>query len=121
MDKSSFILYTDYYEQIELLTIEQRGVLLTACMLYQLGRELPEMDPITKMAYMFISADIRRNNESTKLSSRDGVKRGRKGASKLKQIEQMLLLLLLLQIAKTSKIKQNKQIKQKQAIMIMRM
>ena len=63
MDKSSFILYTDYYEQIELLTIEQRGVLLTACMLYQLGRELPEMDPITKMAYMFISADIRRNNE----------------------------------------------------------
>ena len=62
MDKNSFILYTDYFEQIEMLTMEQRGVLLTACMMFQLGRELPPMDDFTKMAYLFISADMRRNN-----------------------------------------------------------
>lgn len=62
MDKNSFILYTDYFEQIEMLTMEQRGALLTACMMYQLGRELPPMDDFTKMAYLFISADMRRNN-----------------------------------------------------------
>ena len=63
MDKSSFILYTDYIEQIEILTMEQRGILLTACMSYQIGKELPEMDPVTKMAFLFVSADMRRNNE----------------------------------------------------------
>ena len=28
--KNNFILYTDYFEQIKLLSVEQRGVLLTA-------------------------------------------------------------------------------------------
>ena len=62
-DKNSFILYTDYFEQIELLNIEQRGILLTAIMSFQLEQDLPEMDAITKMCFSFISADMRRNNE----------------------------------------------------------
>lgn len=79
MDKSSFILYTDYYEQIEMLTIEQRGMLLTACMLYQLGEDLPEMDPVTKMCYLFISADMRRNNEKYERIVEQRAEAGRKG------------------------------------------
>ena len=63
LQKNNFILYTDYFEQIQMLTIEQRGVLLTALMCYQIGDDLPEMDAITKMCYSFISADVRRNNE----------------------------------------------------------
>lgn len=63
MQKNNFILYTDYFEQLQMLTIEQRGVLLTALMCYQLGEQLPEMDKITAMCYSFISADVRRNNE----------------------------------------------------------
>lgn len=79
MDKNSFILYTDYFEQLEMLSMEQRGVLLTACMMFQLGRDLPPMDDFTKMAYLFISADMRRNNakyeeivEQRKIAGRKG-------------------------------------------------
>ena len=79
MDKSSFILYTDYFEQLELLSMEQRGVLLTACMMFQLGRELPEMDDFTKMAYLFISADMRRNNTKYEGIIEQRKKAGRKG------------------------------------------
>lgn len=61
--KNNFILYTDYFEQIQMLNVEQRGVLLTALMCYQLDEDLPKMDAITKMCYSFISADVRRNNE----------------------------------------------------------
>ena len=79
MDKNSFILYTDYYEQLELLSMEQRGVLLTACMMFQLGRDLPEMDDFTKMAYLFISADMRRNNKKYEGIIEERKKAGRKG------------------------------------------
>ena len=40
--KSSFVLYTAYMAQMELLDMEQRGVLLTAIMSYSAGEELPE-------------------------------------------------------------------------------
>lgn len=79
MDKSSFILYTDYFEQIQMLTIEQRGTLLTACMLYQLGEDLPEMDAVTRMCFLFISADMRRNNEKYERIVEQRAEAGRKG------------------------------------------
>ena len=82
MEKNNFILYTDYFEQIQMLTIEQRGVLLTACMLYQMGEELPEMDAITRMCFMFISADIRRNNEKYEKIVERRAEAGRKGGYK---------------------------------------
>lgn len=81
-DKNSFLLYTDYYEQIELLNIEQRGVLLTAIMSYQLDNELPEMDAITKMCFSFISADMRRNNEKYAEVVEKRREAGRKGGKK---------------------------------------
>lgn len=62
-EKKSFLLYTEYFEQIEMLSIEQRGILLTAIMAYQLEKDLPDMDAMTRMCYSFISADMRRNNE----------------------------------------------------------
>lgn len=58
--KNSFLLYTDYMEQLELLSLEQRGVLLTAVMLHSMGKDLPEMDAVTKMAFSFIRADLDR-------------------------------------------------------------
>ena len=62
-EKKSFLLYNGYFEQIKLLNIEQRGILLTAIMAFQTDEDLPEMDAITKMAYSFISADMRRDND----------------------------------------------------------
>lgn len=79
MQKNNFILYTDYYEQIQQLTVEQRGVLLTALMCYQLGDELPEMDALTKLCYSFISADVRRNNEKYDAICEKRRENGRKG------------------------------------------
>ena len=61
--KNSFIFYADYMRHLELLTMEQRGVLITALSCYQLGEDLPEMDGVTTMAFSFIAQDIDKNNE----------------------------------------------------------
>ena len=62
-DKKSFVLYTAYLQQLELLSMEQRGVFITAVMFYVTGRELPEMDGMTKMAFSFAKAQIDRDSE----------------------------------------------------------
>ncbi len=56
--KNSFVLYTEHMQQVELLGFEQRGILFTALMYYAAGRELPEMDAVTSMAFSFIRAQI---------------------------------------------------------------
>lgn len=60
--KNTFILYTDWFKQIEILSMEQRGVLFTALMCYQRGDALPSMDGVVNMAFSFICADMERNN-----------------------------------------------------------
>lgn len=60
-EKSSFVLYTEYLEHIKLLTMEQRGALLTAVLCYASGDELPEMDGMTNMAFSFIKSRIDRD------------------------------------------------------------
>ena len=66
MGKNSFVLYTDYLEQIEMLSMEQRGLLFTAIMLHQVGEELPELDGMTKMAFAFIKSGMDRDTEKYK-------------------------------------------------------
>lgn len=63
MKKDSFVLYTEYIEQIELLSMEQRGILLTAIFAYVSDAELPDMDGITKMAFAFIKSRIDKDIE----------------------------------------------------------
>ena len=63
MGKNSFVLYTDYLAQIEMLSMEQRGMLLTAIMLYQAGEEIPDVDPVTAMAFSFIKTNMDRDND----------------------------------------------------------
>ena len=87
-DKKSFLFYTDYFEQIEYLTIEQRGILLTAIMSYQTGKDIPEMDPLTHMAYSFISSDMRRDNEKYEEVVQKRKEAGRKGGQKTAQANQ---------------------------------
>lgn len=62
-DKTSFIMYTEYMEYLEMLDLEQRGVLITNLMAFQLDQELLEMDAVTKMAFTFIKNQIVRANE----------------------------------------------------------
>ena len=79
--RDSFILYTEYAKHIELLSMEQRGVLFTAIMAYQTGVELPQMDGMTGMAFSFISAQLERDNvrydETCKKRSEGGKQGGR--------------------------------------------
>ena len=77
--KNSFVLYTDYINQIELLDIEQRGVLFTAIMYYSSGVELPEMDAVTAMAFSFIKSQLDKDLEKynkTVESRKEAGKRG---------------------------------------------
>ncbi len=61
--KDTFILRDDFYPQIKMLTMEQRGILFTAIYAYELGEELPEMDPLTAMCFGFIKSSLDANAE----------------------------------------------------------
>lgn len=88
--KKSFILYTDNYEAIRSLTYEQKGRLLDAAYLYEMGEELPEMDAVTAMAFSFIRISLDRDNGKWEVIRQKRVEAGRKGrAAKIKQNEQM--------------------------------
>ncbi len=63
MDKNSFVMYTTYAEHINLLTMEQRGLLFTAIMNYASGEPLPDMDGMTRMAFSFIKVQMDRDSE----------------------------------------------------------
>lgn len=62
-NKNSIILYTDYLKQLAALNMEQRGILLTALLKHQAAEPLPDMDEVTNLCFLFISADIDRANE----------------------------------------------------------
>ncbi len=63
--RKSFILYNNYYTQIEMLTIPQRGELLTAIYRYVLFDSVAEdMSPIVSMAFSFIKDTLERDNEA---------------------------------------------------------
>lgn len=59
--KNSFVMYTDYMEQISMLKREQRGDLFTAIMAYADNAELPDMDDVTRMAFCFIRSQMDRD------------------------------------------------------------
>ena len=61
--KNSFVMYTDYMEQINLLNMEQRGMLFTAIMQYASGETLLEMDGMTAMAFSFIKSRMDKDFE----------------------------------------------------------
>lgn len=61
--RDSFILYVKYIDQIELLSTEQRGILLTAIYYYVIGKSLPEMDGVTNMAFSFIRSQLDKDRE----------------------------------------------------------
>ena len=85
MAKTSFILYTDYIDQLALLSMEQRGILLTAIMYYQDGRELPEMDLVTQMAFSFIASRMKTNNEKYEETCKRRSENGKKGGRPKKE------------------------------------
>lgn len=97
MTRNSFVLYTSYLKHIELLTIEQRGMLLTAIFKYASGAEPDGMDDMTRMAFSFIKSDMNENAEKYQKTINARREAGKKGGrpksseSDEKQKKQMLL------------------------------
>ena len=86
--KNSFVLYTAYQAHIELLSMEQRGVLLTAIMAHAVDAELPEMDGMTKMAFSFIREDLDRAADKYEKTCEARRKAGCKGGRPKKEEEE---------------------------------
>lgn len=61
--KSSFVLYNDWSAQLNKLTLEQRGVLITNVFSYNQGADLMEMDAVTDMLFSMICAQIDRDEK----------------------------------------------------------
>ena len=85
--RDSFVLYVKYLDNIELLSMEQRGILITALMKYVLGRELPGMDEVTYMAFSFIRAQLDRDFEKYDEICRKRAEAGKLGGRPKKQEE----------------------------------
>ena len=64
MKKEDFIIHLEYREQIDMLTTEQKGMLLDAlCDYAQNGETSSELDPLTKMAFSIMRARMDRDSE----------------------------------------------------------
>lgn len=81
LEKKSFILYTDYEVNFNLLSQNQKGDLMDAIFAYTNGKELEELDPIVQMAFTFIKnnldRDIEKWNNRAEKSRANGKKGGR--------------------------------------------
>ena len=62
-EKSSFILYTAYLEQIDELTDQQAGQLFKAILHNESGAETAVTDPVVQIAFSFVRAQLRRDRE----------------------------------------------------------
>lgn len=102
-DKKSFVLYCDYRQHFELLSLEDQGRLLMAIFDYvETGAE-PSLEPIPMMAFSFIRAQLDRDLKKYEETCRRRAEAGRAGgyakAAKAKQT--------LANASKPSKTKQN--------------
>ena len=57
-EKSSFIIHLDYEPLLEDLSLEDKGILLDAMFAYAKGESVPELKPLTKMAFNFIQRQM---------------------------------------------------------------
>lgn len=64
MAKNTILVYTDLMEQLEELSLEERGIILTAMIKYQMGEELPKMSKLLKLVFIPIRQSIDRDNDA---------------------------------------------------------
>lgn len=78
-----FLVYLDTKIHIDLLTMEERGMLFSALYNYAADEELPNFDeaPALKMAFSFLSAQIDRDFETYKKKCETNRKNARKGGA----------------------------------------
>lgn len=61
-EQPGFVLYNSYAEQFAMLSLEDRGALITALFEYQIESEIPSgLSPAAMMAFSFIKMDLDKN------------------------------------------------------------
>ncbi len=77
--KKSFILYCDYKQHIDLLTLEEKGMLLDCIFEYSNTGEVIETSGTVKMAFSFIKSQLDRDRERYADKCAANKKNGEKG------------------------------------------
>lgn len=79
-ERKSFILYDSYYEQLSMLSMEERGQLLTAIYEYETsGRVSVDMTPVVSMAFSFIRSTLDRDRAEYEKRCERNRENGKKG------------------------------------------
>lgn len=78
-DKKSFVLYTEYEENLEELPDEDLGQLFRAIFSYVNRGIVPDLSPSCKMAFSFIRKDLDRNQAKYEETCRRRAEAGQKG------------------------------------------
>ena len=78
-EKKSFVLYNSYYTQLELLTMEERGELITAIFLYEKTGTYPDLSRVVNMAFSYIKDALDRDREAYEERCRKNSENGKKG------------------------------------------
>lgn len=91
-DKKSFVLFTEYEENLKELPDEELGQLFRAIFSYVNRGIVPDLSPSNKMAFSFIRQDLDRNQAKYEKTCKSRAEAGKKGglakaanASKAKQ------------------------------------
>lgn len=77
--RTGFTLYADYVDQISDLNLKQRGILFTAILEYASGNDPEINDPLVKMAYGFIRAQMETEAEHRKEVAAARAEAGKRG------------------------------------------
>ena len=85
MRNKGFLLYPDMFDMIDMLTMEERGQLLTAIYHYKMGYSLPKMELHVQMAFGFIRNALDRDSEKYEEICRKRSEAGRKGGKAINE------------------------------------
>lgn len=77
--KNSFVLYTEYKDQFDLLSPEDAGILIKAIFAYASTGEVPELTGMPKMAFSFIKNQLDRDSEKYEKTVERRKEAGKKG------------------------------------------
>lgn len=85
-EKKSFLMYTSYLDNVEILSNEEAGQLLKAIYAFVNGNELPELDRVVQLTFNPIKSHLERDKEKYKEICRKRSESGAKGGRPKKQM-----------------------------------
>lgn len=81
-EHKSFVLYTDWFNHVKYLSMEERGELFTAILAFAATRERSELDGAVGLAFSVIADQIERDSKRWESVRKKRSEAGRRGAEK---------------------------------------